>query len=52
MLKDQEMMRDRQMQQDMQRMRRHLSDLTSEMDESLKTMERMVQRMRERQSQQ
>jgi len=51
MLKDREMMRDRQMQQDMERMKKHLSDLTTEMDESLKTMERMVQRMKQRQPQ-
>ena len=46
MLKDREMMRDRDMQQEMQRMQRHLSDMTEQMDEAIQTMERMAERLR------
>jgi hypothetical protein len=46
MLQDREMMRDRDMQQEMQRMQRHLSDMTEQMDDAIQTMERMAERLR------
>lgn len=49
MLRDRDMMRDGEMRRDMDRMRRHLSDMTDEMEEALKSMERMMRRLHEHQ---
>lgn len=51
MLQNQEMMRDRNMQQDMNRMQQHLSGMAGQMEEAVQLMERMTTRLRERQSQ-
>ena len=50
-LQNQEMMRDRNMQQNMNRMQQHLSGMSGQMEEAVQLMERMTTRLRARQSQ-
>jgi len=49
MLQNRDMMRNQDMERDMQRMQRHLSEMNEAMDETIQTMERMTRRLREHQ---
>jgi hypothetical protein len=50
MLNDPEMMRDQDMKQEMERMQRHLFDMTTEMEDAIQTMDQMAKRLGTRQS--
>lgn len=49
MLQNRDMMRNQDMERDMQRMQRHFSEMNEAMNEAIKTMESMTQRLREHQ---
>ena len=47
MLRDGEMLRDREMKQEMERLHKHLGEMSGEMDEAIKAMERLTNRFRD-----
>jgi DNA replication protein DnaD len=47
MLQNETMMRDREMRQDMDRIRTQLKDMTGQLEESVQSMERITKRMRD-----
>lgn len=50
MQQDQQMMRNKEMKQDMDRLRQHLNDMTTQADEAVQTMERLTKRLNQQES--
>ena len=50
MLQDQAMMRDRNTQREMERLRQHLEDMTTEAGEAVRTMERLNRRLNQQEA--
>jgi len=50
MLQDQQMMQDREMRRETERLQKHLQDMTKQMDDAVMTMERMTKRLRNMES--